>query len=204
MKAIFVWVVSIFTPRHTPVSNGQFYSLAVAVAAGRGTPAEQAKLDAILAAEPARVGDFKKVQDNTAFLNRILPIIQEVTLADEVPLGDKHRREFMAYIAERRAAMGAEPVSAAEAIPPQVLTPRQMNTQILKIIGQKPMDGHELCSQLRRMNIRLVNHIDAAIYRILEDLEVAGLLDSEVFERRARMLTVYRLTDDGRVLAHQA
>ena len=167
-----------------------FDGLAIKVAAGRGTPAEQAELDAILAAEPARVAEFQEVKENTAFALRVLPQLY-VDHATVAPLGEKYRQEFHAHLAK---VLGPGPVSV-ESPTLKILSPREMESLILKTLSETRMDGFELCSRLRRVNVQLANKPEVAIYRILDDLEASGHLDSEWVDRQSRRLKVYRLSE---------
>ena len=171
-------------------TDEHFYGLAMNVASGRGTPAEQAELDGILAAEPTRAADFEKVKKNVAFTLRLIPHIylEQATVA---PLGEKYRQRFHEHLAKLRAAALKQVESPAL----KILSPREMESLILKTLSETKMDGFELCSRLRRVNVQLANKPEAAIYRILDDLEASGHLDSEWVDRQSRRLKVYRLTE---------
>ena len=86
----------------------------------------------------------------------------------------------------------------------QELPVEQMRTLILNLLSEHPMDGSELCSRLRRANIRLKEPGagSGAIYGILHQLEKLQWIYPEKSEIKGQFLEVYHLTENGRNKVH--
>lgn len=172
-----------------PTPDELFDGLAVKVAAGRATPEEIAQLEAMIANEPRRAAELEQVQADVAFAGRVVPrLFEEITPVTS--LSDVHRQRFMQRVAEVFGPAQVQPKRVIE------LSPAAMRQLVLKVFSESRMDGFELCSRLRQANIRVKGQPEAAIYRILDDLELTGHLESEWLDRPERRIKLYRLSAD--------
>lgn len=172
-----------------PTPDELFDGLAVKVAAGRATPEETAQLDALIASEPRRAAELEKVKADVAFAREAVPQIYE-ELTPVPPLGEHQRQRFLQRVAEVFGPAKSQPKPATE------LSTASMRQLILKVLSETRMDGFELCSRLRQANVRVKDRPEAAIYRILDDLELSGHLESEWVDRPDRRIKLYRLSAD--------
>ena len=171
-------------------SDEQFYGLAIKVASGKSMPAEKAELDAILAAEPARNAEFEAVRQNVAFTQSVVPAIYE-ELIEVPPLPEKYRQRFHQQVA---AVFGApQPVQVAI----KVLSRKEMEALLLKILSERPMDGIDLTRALERTGFRLKEEGEGVIYGLLNRLESSSHLEGRWRERGARMIKTYHVTEKG-------
>jgi len=168
-------------------TDEHFYGLAMKVASGRGTPAEQAELNVILAADPARAAEFQEVKENTAFALKVVPQIylDHVAVA---PLGDKYRQQFHEHLAK---VLGPAQAAATE------LTVKQMGGLLLKILSERPMDGVDLTRALSRAGFRLKGEGEGLIYGILANLESSREIEGRWRESSSRMVKTYYITETG-------
>lgn len=172
-----------------PTPDELFDGLAVKVAAGRATPEETAQLEAIIANEPRRAVELEKVKADVAFAGKLVPRIFE-ELTPVPPLSEPYRQRFMERVAAVFGPPRATPRQATE------LSPASMRQLILKVVSESRMDGFELCRRLREANIRIKDQPEATIYRILDDLELSGHLESEWVDRPSRRVKLYRLSQE--------
>ena len=72
-----------------------------------------------------------------------------------------------------------------------------MERVLLEVTKQSEMDGFEICARLEKSRIRLSKQPKAGIYRLLEDLEVRGLVKTRWTNRGERDVKLYGVTEDG-------
>ena len=80
----------------------------------------------------------------------------------------------------------------------QVLTAKQMEALLLKVLGEKSMTGFEIAERLEKANIKLKEGGEGVLYRLLSKLETAGWLTGEWGERGDQMIKRYCATDEGK------
>lgn len=172
-----------------PTPDELFDGLAVKVAAGRATPEEVAQLEGIIAVNPARAAELEQVKADVTWAARVVPRIHD-EITPTPPLPEKYRQRFMAKVAEVFGPAVAAPKPVTE------LSRSSMRQLILKVLSETRMDGFELCRRLRQANVRIKDEPEAGIYRILDDLELSGHLESEWADRPTRRVKVYRLSQE--------
>lgn len=77
------------------------------------------------------------------------------------------------------------------------LTQKEMETLLLKVLAEKPMDGFELIRGLEKARIQHKDGGEGVIYGLLANLESAGHLEARWRESGNRMIKLYHVTDQG-------
>jgi DNA-binding PadR family transcriptional regulator len=77
------------------------------------------------------------------------------------------------------------------------LTAKQMEALLLQILGQRPMDGFEITTQLEKANFKLKKGGAGVIFGLLAKLQSAGCLERREREGAKRMIITYHLTERG-------
>jgi DNA-binding PadR family transcriptional regulator len=80
----------------------------------------------------------------------------------------------------------------------QMVTAKEMDSLLLKVLAERPMDGVELILGLEKAHIQLKDASEGVIYGILSKLESAGYLKADWREQGGRMMKTYHITDTGR------
>ena len=79
----------------------------------------------------------------------------------------------------------------------RVLTAKQMEALLLKVLGENSMTGFEIAERLEKANIKLKEGGEGVLYGLLYKLEMAGRLTGEWMERGNEMIKRYRTTEKG-------
>ena len=79
----------------------------------------------------------------------------------------------------------------------RVLTAKQMEALLVKVLGEKSMTGFEIAERLEKANIKPKEGGEGVIYGILAKLETAGCVHGEWRESGDRMIKIYRTTPKG-------
>lgn len=82
----------------------------------------------------------------------------------------------------------------------QILTTKEMEPLLLKVLAKRSMDGVELILGLEKAHIQLKEASEGVLYGLLSKLESAGHLQTEWREQGGRMMKIYRVTEAGRGL----
>ena len=79
----------------------------------------------------------------------------------------------------------------------RVLTAKQMEALLLKVLGKESMTGFEIAARLDKANIKLKEGGEGVLYGLLSKLETAGRVSGEWGERGDQMIKRYRVTEKG-------
>jgi DNA-binding PadR family transcriptional regulator len=79
----------------------------------------------------------------------------------------------------------------------RVLTAKQMESLLLKVLAEKSMTGFDIAERLEKANIKLKEGGEGVLYGLLAKLESAGCVHGEWRESGDRMIKIYRSTEKG-------
>ncbi len=174
-----------------PTDDSRFLHLAMKAVAGKCAPEEQAEFESLLRANPLRAQEYAELAREHDLAAKLIPLVAAV-VAPPMAVPATVRQRVRIAIESRRKAAVNEPAEAK----PRVLSAKELETLVLKVLSERPMDGFELCTRLTTANIGLQGQPAAAIYRLLDDLEMSGHLAAKWVDRQSRRVKVYSITAD--------
>jgi DNA-binding PadR family transcriptional regulator len=80
---------------------------------------------------------------------------------------------------------------------PVKLAAKEMESLLLKLVSEKPMDGFEISTRLERSNITLKEGGEGVLYGLLSALESTGSVEGRWRDSSERRIKTYHITDKG-------
>lgn len=200
-------------------SSERFTELAMKLVSFECSAEEKAELRRFIDHDPARREELQNLTISVGIAREILPLAKALEATDGCMTAseiDTFKLALAKVREEQKGRTGAASpdksgvgnqratVTDSETLAPSHTAPKpvtelsrsSMRQLILKVLSETRMDGFELCRRLRQANVRIKDEPEAGIYRILDDLELSGHLESEWADRPTRRVKVYRLSQE--------
>jgi DNA-binding PadR family transcriptional regulator len=185
-------------------SDERFQELATKLVSFECFAEEKAELRRIIDQNPARREELQSLCLSVGMARELLPLVNALE-ATEGHMSAGEMEAFKAALAQRREEKRQNSAAPFLAVPAtvqqQVLTRKEMEALVLKVLAGRPMDGLELTRCLEKASMKPMEGGEGAIYGLLGKLEASGHLEGRWREQGARMVKTYHITEKaGRLL----
>ena len=184
-------------------SDERFRELAMKLVNFECTPEEKAELRRIIEQEPARRKELQKLCLSVGLARELLPLANALE-ATEGRMSVGEMETFKAALAQRREEKPSRSPETSVApqieAKPRVLSAKELEILVLKVLAERPMPGFDLATSLRKAQVAALEGGEGTIYGLLIRLEASGCVQGRWRPDGGRMAKSYHVTEKGTTL----
>lgn len=181
----------------------RFQELALKLVSFECPPAEKAELRRLLEEKPARREQLQQLCLSVGVAREVLPLADALE-ATEGRLSVSELETFKSALAQRREKQTAPslppPVIAPAAAKPRLLSVKELEILVLRVLSERPMDGFSLAQSLQKAQVSALAGGEGTIYGLLIRLESSGCVQGRWRPDGGRMAKSYFVTEKGTTL----
>ncbi len=181
-------------------SDERFKELAMKLVSFECSCEEKAELRRIIEQEPARREELQTRCLSVGIARELLPLANALE-ATEGQISVRELEAFKDALARRRKELRnrSPETSAAPQVEakPHVLSAKELEILVLKVLSERPMDGFELAGSLRKAKVANLDGGEGTVYGLLARLEASGCLLGRWRPDGGRMAKTYHVTEKG-------
>lgn len=175
-----------------PADDSRFLHLAMKAVAAKCAPEEQVELESLLRANAGLAQQYAELTKEHALAAKLIPLVA-AAVAPPMAVPASIQQRVRTAIASRKKAAVAEPAE----VKPRVLSAKELEILVLKVLSERPMDGFELAGSLRKAKVANLEGGEGTVYGLLARLESAGCLQGRWRPDGGRMAKTYHVTEKG-------